>query len=149
MGVNTGNGARIGVVRNRKQTFNPRTKKFVKLDTESGKILACKNEPFKSIRMDAKAKAAATALESGVPPKAPKAKASKAAVKPKKTGSNTKTNSKTGSKPKAKKAAKPKTAAKKAAAPKPKTAAKKSAAKTKATKGKAVLKAKTTKVASN
>jgi hypothetical protein len=118
MGVNTGNGARIGVVRNRKQTFNPKTKKFVKLDTETGKILACKNEPFKSIRMDAKAKAAASALESGQPPKVAKAKASKPA---KKTGSNSKSNGKATPKPKTtpKRAAKPKTAATK---PKPKAA---------------------------
>ena len=58
MGVNTGNGSRIGVVKNRKQTYNPKTHKFIKRDTETGKILACKDTPFKSVRMDSNAKKA-------------------------------------------------------------------------------------------
>lgn len=58
MGKNTGNGSRLGVVRDRKQTFNPTTGKFVKLNTDTGKIMACKDTPFKSVRMDSRAKAA-------------------------------------------------------------------------------------------
>ena len=51
-----GNGHRIGITKNRCQVYNPRTKKYVKINTITGKIMACKNEPFKNIRRKGYAK---------------------------------------------------------------------------------------------
>ena len=62
MAGNTGNGSRVGVVKNRKQTYNSKTKKFVKLDTKTGKIIKCKDTPFKSVRKDGNAKNASSKL---------------------------------------------------------------------------------------
>lgn len=62
MAGNTGNGSRLGVIKDRKQTYNPKTKKFVKLDTKTGKIIKCKDTPFKSVRKDGNAKDACTKL---------------------------------------------------------------------------------------
>jgi len=50
MGGNTGNGHRSGQVKGRKQVFNPRTKQYVKLDTETGKIIGNKDTPYKGVR---------------------------------------------------------------------------------------------------
>lgn len=50
MGKNTGNGQRIGAVVNRIQYYNPRTKMYVKFDTENNKILSCSKTPYKGIR---------------------------------------------------------------------------------------------------
>ena len=55
MAKNTNNGSRIGPVKNRTQTYNPKTGQFVKRD-EQGHFMACKNEPFKSIRREKNAK---------------------------------------------------------------------------------------------
>nr|QBK88442.1 MAG: hypothetical protein LCMiAC01_01190 [Mimivirus LCMiAC01] len=56
MGKNTGIGYRSGMTKNRCQVYNPRTKKYVKMNTETGRIMACKNEPFKNIRRKGDAK---------------------------------------------------------------------------------------------
>ena len=58
MGKNTGNGSRIGVVKNRQQTFNPKTGQYVKRDTVTGKIVASKGTPYKSVRKTDTAKKA-------------------------------------------------------------------------------------------
>ena len=57
MGRNTGNGKRIGNVKERTQTYNPKTNQFVKRDTATGRIIGTKSTPFKSVRKDARAKA--------------------------------------------------------------------------------------------
>ena len=55
MAKNTNNGSRKGPVKNRTQTYNPKTGKFVKRD-ETGQFVACKDEPFKSVRREKNAK---------------------------------------------------------------------------------------------
>ncbi len=52
MAKNTGNGHRKGIVSNRTQTYNSKTKQFVKRDSSTGKFLSCKDEPFKNIRKE-------------------------------------------------------------------------------------------------
>jgi hypothetical protein len=64
MAKNTGTGTRVGVITNRTQTYNNKTKQFIKRDAGTGKFLATKDQPFKNVRKDPKAKDAA--------PKAPK-----------------------------------------------------------------------------
>ena len=39
MAINTGAGGRIGVIKDRKQTYNPKTGQFVKRETTTGRIL--------------------------------------------------------------------------------------------------------------
>ena len=51
MGKNTGRGGRIGLVKNRRQAYNPRTKKYIKIDTVTGKILKTSSTKFKGVRM--------------------------------------------------------------------------------------------------
>jgi hypothetical protein len=49
---NTGDGSRKGAVRERVQAFNPVTKKYVKIDTSTGRIIDHKKTdgPYKGIR---------------------------------------------------------------------------------------------------
>lgn len=49
--ASTGN-SRIGAIKNRVQTLNPRTKQWIKSSTESGKFLDVKadGKPFKGVR---------------------------------------------------------------------------------------------------
>lgn len=51
MATNTGHGNRNGAVKDRVQLQNPRTKRWVKLDTKTGKIVAVKKTdgPYKGI----------------------------------------------------------------------------------------------------
>ena len=55
MAKNTGNGTRKGSVTNRSQVYNSKTGLFVKRD-DSGKFMACKETPFKSVRKEKSAK---------------------------------------------------------------------------------------------
>ena len=48
MAKNKGN-TRKGAVKDRKQYFNERTKKYVKFDTNTGKILSCSSTKYKGI----------------------------------------------------------------------------------------------------
>lgn len=50
----TGDGHRNGAVRDRSQTFNPKTGNWVKRDTETGKFLDVKQDskPFKGVRKE-------------------------------------------------------------------------------------------------
>lgn len=59
MGKNTGTGSRKGAVRDRVQALNPVTKRYVKIDTDTGRIIAHKKSagPYKGVR------------EAAVPPK--------------------------------------------------------------------------------
>ena len=55
MAKNTGNDSRQGAVKERSQTFNPKTNCFIKRDTSTGKFLSCKkDEPFKGITKEIK-----------------------------------------------------------------------------------------------
>lgn len=56
MGGNTGNGHRNGQVKDRKQVFNPKTGQYVKINTETGKIMASKDTPYKGVREKIKSK---------------------------------------------------------------------------------------------
>ena len=50
MGGNTGNGSRKGQIKNRKQVYNSRTKMYVKINTESNRIMSSKKTPYKGVR---------------------------------------------------------------------------------------------------
>lgn len=49
---NTGEGSRRGAVKGRVQALNPLTKRYVKIDTESGRIIEHKRTdgPYKGVR---------------------------------------------------------------------------------------------------
>jgi len=49
---NTGEGSRKGAVRDRVQTLNPLTRRYVKIDTETGRIIDHKRTagPYKGVR---------------------------------------------------------------------------------------------------
>lgn len=50
----TGDGHRNGMVKQRSQVLNPKTGKFVKRDTKTGKFMDVKadNKPFKGVRKE-------------------------------------------------------------------------------------------------
>jgi len=50
MGKNTGTSTRIGAVKDRKQVYNPKTKRYVKIDTKTGKFISSKKTPYKGVR---------------------------------------------------------------------------------------------------
>jgi len=52
----TGDGHRRGAVRNRSQVFNPKTGKYVKRDTDTGRFMDQKadDKPFKGVRKEKK-----------------------------------------------------------------------------------------------
>ena len=50
MGKNTGEGQRVGAVVDRVQYFNPKTKMYVKMDTENKKIMSCSKNRYKGVR---------------------------------------------------------------------------------------------------
>jgi hypothetical protein len=55
MARNTGNDHRVGAVRGRSQTYNPKNDTWVKRDAETGKFLDVKtseNTPFKGVRKE-------------------------------------------------------------------------------------------------
>lgn len=49
-----GDGHRVGAVKQRSQTFNPKTKHWVKRDTETGRFMEQKadHDPFKGVRKE-------------------------------------------------------------------------------------------------
>lgn len=49
-----GDGHRIGAVKQRSQTFNPKTEHWVKRDTETGQFMEQKanHDPFKGVRKE-------------------------------------------------------------------------------------------------
>jgi hypothetical protein len=49
MAKNTNNGYRQGLVKNRTQSYNEKTGKWIKRDKKTGRILKCKDTPFKNI----------------------------------------------------------------------------------------------------
>lgn len=52
MAKNTQEGHRIGQIKDRSQTYNPKTEMYIKRDTETGKILSCKKEKYKGVRLE-------------------------------------------------------------------------------------------------
>lgn len=46
------NGARVGFIRDRVQLFNPKVRRWVKIDTKNGRIVAVKKDhlPWKGVR---------------------------------------------------------------------------------------------------
>ncbi len=54
MATNTGRGSRVGDVRGRSQTHNPKTDTYVKRDTSSGRFMDGKSDgtPFKCGRKE-------------------------------------------------------------------------------------------------
>jgi hypothetical protein len=50
----TGDNRRIGAIKDRSQTFNPKTDQWVKRDTTTGKFMDIKadGEPFKGVRKE-------------------------------------------------------------------------------------------------
>lgn len=55
MAKNTGDGFRKGAVRDRSQTYNPKTERYVKRDDNTGKFIDQKSEPnnpFKGVRKE-------------------------------------------------------------------------------------------------
>jgi hypothetical protein len=56
MAKNTGEGTRLGVVKERSQCYNPKTECYVKRDKETGRFIGVKKdgEPFKAIRKETK-----------------------------------------------------------------------------------------------
>jgi hypothetical protein len=54
MGKNTGEGQRIGAVTDRVQYYNPKTKMYVKMDTENNKIISCSKNQYKGVRNGSK-----------------------------------------------------------------------------------------------
>ncbi len=53
-----GDGKRVGAVKGRTQALNPKTKRYVKRDTENGRIIDMKADrsPFKGVRTPKKKK---------------------------------------------------------------------------------------------
>lgn len=53
-----GDGKRVGAVKGRTQALNPKTKRYVKRDTETGRIIDMKADrsPFKGVRTPKKKK---------------------------------------------------------------------------------------------
>lgn len=49
-----GDGQRVGAIKKRLQTFNPKTKKWVKRDANTGKFMDIKQDgtPFKGVRKE-------------------------------------------------------------------------------------------------
>lgn len=50
-----GDNARVGAVKDRSQVYNPKTEKWVKRDSQTGKFMDVKttdNKPFKGVRKE-------------------------------------------------------------------------------------------------
>lgn len=50
MAGNSGKGHRNGQVKDRKQFYNAKTGQYVKMNTETGKIMSSKATPYKGVR---------------------------------------------------------------------------------------------------
>ncbi len=56
MGKNTGNGTRIGLTKNRHQFKHPTNSQWMKVNSNTGKFLGSRSEPWKNIRIKKTAK---------------------------------------------------------------------------------------------
>ncbi len=52
MAGNTNKGHRKGAVRDRSQTFNPKTEQFVKRDTTTGKFIGASDSKYKGVKLE-------------------------------------------------------------------------------------------------
>ena len=52
MAGNTGNGYRVGAVKDRTQIFNEKTKQYVKRDTITGKFISSSNNKYKGVKLE-------------------------------------------------------------------------------------------------
>jgi hypothetical protein len=52
MAGNTGNGYRIGAIKDRSQIFNEKTKQYIKRDTETGKFISSSNNKYKGVKLE-------------------------------------------------------------------------------------------------
>lgn len=59
MAKNSGKGHRVGIVKGRTQTYNPKTGQYVKRGKD-GKFMSSKDTPYKSIRREGNVKTTAT-----------------------------------------------------------------------------------------
>lgn len=50
MAVNTKEGKRRGIIKNRKQVYNSKTGRYIKINTETGKFVSNSEKPYKAIR---------------------------------------------------------------------------------------------------
>lgn len=52
MGSNTNEGYRIGAVKDRSQTFNPKTSQYIKRDATTGKFMSASNNKYKGVKLE-------------------------------------------------------------------------------------------------
>ncbi len=52
MAGNTNQGHRKGAVRDRSQTFNPKTEQYVKRDTTTGKFISTSDNKYKGVKLE-------------------------------------------------------------------------------------------------
>lgn len=52
MAGNTNNGYRKGSVTERSQTYNPKTEKYIKRDTTTGKFISSSSNKYKGVRLE-------------------------------------------------------------------------------------------------
>ena len=52
MAVNTKDGRRIGAIKNRSQTYNPKTNRYIKRNTETGQFMSSSKTKYKSVRTE-------------------------------------------------------------------------------------------------
>lgn len=52
MAGNTNEGHRKGAVRDRSQTYNPKTEQFIKRDTTTGKFISTSNNKYKGVKTE-------------------------------------------------------------------------------------------------
>jgi len=56
MATNTGESSRKGAVKDRSQTYNPKSKQYVKRDATTGKFMSSKKDPYKGVTNESKKK---------------------------------------------------------------------------------------------
>lgn len=54
MGKNTNDGYRVGAVKERSQTYNPKTEQYIKRDTKTGRFIATSDNKFKGVKLENK-----------------------------------------------------------------------------------------------
>ena len=54
MGKNTGQGHRIGAVKDRTQVLNTKTNQYIKRDATTGKFISSKGTPYKGVTTENK-----------------------------------------------------------------------------------------------
>jgi len=52
MAKNSNSGYRIGAVKDRTQTFNPKTNQYIKRDSATGKFISVSNNKYKGVELE-------------------------------------------------------------------------------------------------